>query len=166
MPATATAVAYNLTVPNPGTDGHLRVMPGDEPDTATSAINVRRGETIANASVVALDGARRIKVANALAGPAEVVLDVLGYYLPAEQGAGDRFVSLPPARVHDAALAAEGLVPAGAIASSAWRSRWTAGRRSRRVRLPRPTTSRLPASPVRGTCGSCPETPPGPRPPR
>lgn len=113
VPATATAVAYNLTVPNPGTDGHLRVMPGDEPDTATSAINVRRGETIANASVVALDGARRIKVANALAGPAEVVLDVLGYYLPAEQGAGDRFVSLPPARVHDAALAAEGLVPAG-----------------------------------------------------
>ena len=88
-------------------------MPGDELDTATSAINVRRGETIANASVVALDGARRIKVANALAGPAEVVLDVLGYYLPAEQGAGDRFVSLPPARVHDAALAAEGLVPAG-----------------------------------------------------
>ena len=38
---------------------------------------------------------------------------MLGYYLPAEQGAGDRFVSLPPARVHDAALAAEGLVPAG-----------------------------------------------------
>ena len=76
-------MAYNLTVPAPRRSGHLRVMPGDVARTDTSAINVRAGETIANASVVELDAQRRIRVLNATGAPADVILDVVGYFLPA-----------------------------------------------------------------------------------
>ena len=108
VPAGAVAVAYNLTVPNPSAAGHVRVMPGDAATvTSASAINFRAGETIANASVVRVDAARQVKI---YAGTtADVIVDVVGYYLPSPDGgaapmngAAGRFTPVPPVRVYDA----------------------------------------------------------------
>ena len=52
-----------MTVPNPGTSGHLRLMPADAAGTtAASAINFRANETIANGSTVAVDAQRQIRI--------------------------------------------------------------------------------------------------------
>lgn len=118
VPVGATAVAYNLTVPAPAVAGHLRVMPGGGPTPPASAINFRPGETIANASVVPLDGARRMAVLNAAGAPVDAVIDVIGYFAPvgsAAAGAPDagRFVPLTPVRAYDAAADAAGLLAPG-----------------------------------------------------
>ncbi|MDQ1247462.1 MAG: hypothetical protein QG597_1832 [Actinomycetota bacterium] len=119
VPAGATAVAYNLTVPGPTVAGHLRVMPGDAATTPASAINFRAGETIANASVVALDGARGMAVLNAAGAPVDAVIDVIGYFAPVgavAAGAPDagRFGPIAPVRAYDAAVDPAGLLAAGA----------------------------------------------------
>lgn len=122
VPPGASAVAYNLTVPSPRVGGHLRVMPADAANTPASAINVRAGETIANASVVPLDGARRIRVLNATGASTHVVVDVVGYYLPVtsaaaaaavDDGTATRFTATGPARAYDAAVDPAGPLPAG-----------------------------------------------------
>ena len=73
----AVAIAYNLTVPAGGAAGHLRVLAGDRVATTSSAINFRADQTIANASVVRLDGARTIGILNGSSSAEHAVVDVL-----------------------------------------------------------------------------------------
>lgn len=118
VPAGATAVAYNLTVPGPPVPGHLRVMPGDAATTPASAINFRPGETIANASVVALDGGRRLAVMNSAGARVDAVIDVIGYFAPVgSAAAGDpaagRFGALTPVRAYDSEADAAGALAPG-----------------------------------------------------
>lgn len=102
VPAGATAVAYNLTVPDTGGAGHLRVMPGDVASSPTSAINwSRAGDVIANGSVVGVDAQRRIRIFNGGGAPAHLVVDVVGYYLPEASGIGAKFHPMEPARSYD-----------------------------------------------------------------
>lgn len=114
VPSGATAVAYNVTVPNPGTSGHLRLMPADAAGTtAASAINFRANETIANGSTVAVDAQRQIRIY--AAARADVILDVVGYFVPTDPtpAAGSKFTPLTPTRVYDADADAAGRLPAG-----------------------------------------------------
>ena len=135
VPAGATAIVFNLTVPNPAAGGHVRVMPGDAATlTTASAINFRPGETIANGLTVKIDAQRRIAVYAAVT--ADVIVDVVGYFVPAvspsaapaaaaptESGpvvpatpAGSRFTAVTPVRVYDASLN-----PAGPLAGNSSR---------------------------------------------
>ena len=43
VPVGATAIVVNVTVPNPTSDGHVRIMPGDAALTSASAVNFRAG---------------------------------------------------------------------------------------------------------------------------
>lgn len=135
VPAGATAIVFNLTVPNPTAAGHLRVMPGDAATlTSASAINFRLGETIANGLTLKIDAQRRIAVYAAVT--ADVVVDVVGYFVPAvtppaaptaagpagsgplvpASPAGSRFTALTPVRVYDAVSN-----PAGPLAGNSSR---------------------------------------------
>jgi Calx-beta domain/FG-GAP-like repeat len=81
IPASATAVAVNLTVTQPSAQGSLRLYPADEPLPSTSTLNYAPGQTRANNAVVGLSpsGALAIRCSQA-SGTAHVVLDVAGYF--------------------------------------------------------------------------------------
>lgn len=112
VPAGATAIVYNLTVPNPRNAGHVRVMPGDSPLVSVSAINFRSGETIANGLTAKIDAQRQIKMYSS--APADVIVDVVGYFVPTGQAqpdpAGGRFTAITPVRVYDADADPSGLL--------------------------------------------------------
>jgi hypothetical protein len=81
IPATATAVAVNLTVTQPSAQGNLRLYPADQPLPPTSTLNYVAGQTRANNAIVGLSptGALAIRCAQA-SGSAHAILDVTGYF--------------------------------------------------------------------------------------
>jgi hypothetical protein len=81
VPATATAVALNVTITAAGARGHLRLAPGNGL-TESSSINFSPGVTRANNAVVLLatDGTGSVSVTNASMGDVHVILDVSGYF--------------------------------------------------------------------------------------
>jgi hypothetical protein len=84
VPSGATAIAYNLTVVNTvGTNGFLAVNDGGNTTVAASIINwTAPGQTIANSSVVKLNGSRQITViCGGTSTSCNFIIDVLGYYL-------------------------------------------------------------------------------------
>ena len=87
IPATASAVAANVTVVNPSAAGHLTFYPGNYPPPATSTLNFRAGRTRANNAILPLatDGSGTLGVHFTAPAPAraDVLLDVAGYFLPA-----------------------------------------------------------------------------------
>ena len=115
VPAGASAIAYNLTVPNPAAAGHLRVMPGDTAFSSASAINFTTGQTIANGLTVKIDASRQIRLFNAAGAPVDAVVDVVGYFLPAgvPNPTGGRFTPVAPVRVYDSGGAGVALLAPG-----------------------------------------------------
>ncbi|WP_159400245.1 hypothetical protein [Streptomyces sp. XY431] len=97
VPAGARAVALNVTVTDPQSDGHLTVYPGDRQAPSVSNLNFRRGQTIANAVIVPVDASGRIQVLNGAQGASDVIVDVVGYY----GDGGSSFVPVPPQRLQD-----------------------------------------------------------------
>lgn len=82
VPATARALALNVTVV-PGTaDGSVTIEPGDSRPTGTSVVNFRGGVVRANSAIrnVALSGDGSLAVSSASAQPVNVILDVTGYF--------------------------------------------------------------------------------------
>ncbi len=82
VPAGATAISYTLTAVNTAGSGWLAVTEGGTSAYTASTINWTAPTTVANSSVVRLDGARHVKVY--CGGPAGVqsnfIIDILGYY--------------------------------------------------------------------------------------
>jgi hypothetical protein len=81
IPASATAVAVNLTVTQPSAQGNLRLYPADQAVPSTSSLNYMPGQTRANNAIVGLSpsGALAVRCTQA-SGTAHVVLDVTGYF--------------------------------------------------------------------------------------
>lgn len=81
VPATALAVALNLTAVAPGGTGHLTVFPGGEPVPAVSTLNFA-GTTRANNGVFGLGAGGNLGVQATLpAGQAtHLLIDVVGYF--------------------------------------------------------------------------------------
>jgi hypothetical protein len=84
IPATAKAVALNITVTAATGAGHVLAYPGDQLAPLTSSINFSTGQTRANNAVLPLseDGQGRLAVTAAVAGGGTVhlILDVTGYF--------------------------------------------------------------------------------------
>ncbi|MFI2612010.1 right-handed parallel beta-helix repeat-containing protein [Kitasatospora sp. NPDC018619] len=73
-----TALTLNVTVTEPGTDGHLTVYPHGDPAPNASNLNFLPGETIANQVVVPVkDG--RVSFFNASGAPVHLIVDLFGY---------------------------------------------------------------------------------------
>ncbi len=81
VPASARAVAVNLTVTEPTAQGNLTLYPADQAAPPTSALNYAAGQTRANNAIVGLSplGALAIRCSQA-SGTADVILDVTGYF--------------------------------------------------------------------------------------
>ncbi|MEU9301277.1 hypothetical protein [Streptomyces sp. NPDC048269] len=80
VPKGATAVALNLTATNPRSAGHLTAYPSGKAAPVTSNVNFTAGQTVANAAVVPIGPDGKINVRNGSWDPADVVVDVVGYY--------------------------------------------------------------------------------------
>ncbi|MGW7436337.1 hypothetical protein [Streptomyces sp. NPDC054849] len=87
VPKGATAVALNLTATNPRSSGHLTAYPSGQAAPATSNLNFTGGRTVANAAVVPIGPDGKISVRNGSWDPADVVMDVVGYYSPDSRSA-------------------------------------------------------------------------------
>ncbi|HEX6361039.1 hypothetical protein [Actinophytocola sp.] len=82
----ATAVVLNVTGTEPTADTFVTVYRADEPVPGTSNLNLRRGQTRANAVTVAVSPLRAVTLDN-FAGEVHLVVDLVGYYSISE-GAG------------------------------------------------------------------------------
>ncbi|MGE0138046.1 MAG: hypothetical protein AB7L17_21260 [Ilumatobacteraceae bacterium] len=87
IPANATAIAYNLTVPT-SISGYLTIFPADATRPTSSNINPVAGESVkANGGIVGLSSTGAIKVYT-LTGPVNAILDITGYFTAAGGGTG------------------------------------------------------------------------------
>jgi glucose/arabinose dehydrogenase/PKD repeat protein len=81
VPATAKAVAVNLTVIGPGSAGHLRAWAAGTPLTVTSALSFRAGQTRSNNAFVGLGASGSFSVFSDFpTGNAHLAVDVVGWY--------------------------------------------------------------------------------------
>jgi IPT/TIG domain len=81
VPATAQAVAVNVTVTGATAPGHIRLAPGNGL-TDTSTVNFSVGQTRANNAVVRLatDATGKVSATNGSIGAVHLILDVSGYF--------------------------------------------------------------------------------------
>ncbi|MFD3938442.1 hypothetical protein ACFWSF_05055 [Streptomyces sp. NPDC058611] len=87
VPAGVKAVALNVTVTDPKGLGHLTVFPGGGTLPNASNLNFTAGQTIANSVIVPVGSDGRISVFNGAWAPTDVVVDVVGFYSPANKAA-------------------------------------------------------------------------------
>ena len=81
IPATARAIAANVTVTGPSGPGHLRLWASDELMPASSAVNFTAGQTRAAVAQLRLSAGGSFSVFCGMpAGSTHVVVDVTGYY--------------------------------------------------------------------------------------
>ena len=102
IPANATSVALTLTVVGPQAAGFLTAWPADQARPVVSNVNFDVGQIRANGSItrVGASGAFRV-FTSALA---DVVVDVVGAFVPASAAAAGRFVARPSTRLYDFAI--------------------------------------------------------------
>jgi hypothetical protein len=80
VPASAKAVAVNLTVVSPTGDGHLRAFAAGAALPGTSAINYRSGEVRANNAIVSVSSGGLSIQCDMVEGSTHFVIDVFGYF--------------------------------------------------------------------------------------
>jgi hypothetical protein len=93
------AVALNVTVTNPALSGFVTAYPCEGGQPASSNLNFGPGRTVANQVVVAVGASGRVCLYSLV--PADIVVDLLGWYGPAGSAATSLFVPRAPARVLD-----------------------------------------------------------------
>lgn len=80
LPAAAvSAVVLNVTITEPTATSYLTVWPGGQPRPNASNLNVRAGQTVANAVVVKVGANGEIDVFNE-SGQSRLIIDVLGWF--------------------------------------------------------------------------------------
>lgn len=83
VPATAQAIAVNVTTVAPSGSGNLRAWPGGTTPSTASVLNFAAGQTLGNNAILALSrngsGTLTVRV-NMGSGSADVLVDVVGYF--------------------------------------------------------------------------------------
>ncbi|MFB6613601.1 PKD domain-containing protein [Streptomyces sp. NPDC085524] len=95
------AVALNVTVTDPKQSGHLTVFPSGQQAPLASNLNFTAGQTVANSVIVPVGQDGRISIRNGSWNPADVIVDVTGYYGADGKGA---YLPVAPERLHDSRL--------------------------------------------------------------
>ncbi|MCX5010686.1 hypothetical protein OG765_06785 [Streptomyces sp. NBC_00555] len=98
VPAGVTAVALNVTVTNPREAGHLTAYPSGQSAPSASNVNFTAGQTVANSVIVPVGADGKINIRNGAWAGTDVIVDVVGYYSLASEGA---YLRLKPTRVFD-----------------------------------------------------------------
>jgi len=80
IPLTAKALAINLTVIAPTTQGSLQALPAGSPLSPASAVSFRPGVTRGNNGILSLDGTGALVVRSSASAPVDFTVDVTGYF--------------------------------------------------------------------------------------
>lgn len=107
VPASATAVVFNLTATDVTKDTYITVFPSDLHQPLASNLSVAAGETRSNLVTVVLDPSRAVDLAE-FASSVDLVADLAGYYSSDSTGSG--YAPITPTRVIDTR---EGTGPVG-----------------------------------------------------
>jgi hypothetical protein len=99
IPANSTSVALTLTVVGPQAAGFLTAWPSDQARPVVSNVNFNVGQIRANGSITRLGASGAFRVFTS--APADVVVDVVGAFVPASAAAAGRFVARPSTRLYD-----------------------------------------------------------------
>jgi len=99
IPSNATSVALTLTVVNPQRPGFLTAWPADRARPVVSNVNFDVGQIRANGSITRVDASGAFRVYTSVL--ADVVVDVVGAFVPATSAASGRFVARPSTRIYD-----------------------------------------------------------------
>jgi uncharacterized protein YkwD len=110
IPSNATSLALTLTVDAPQTAGFLTAWPADQARPVVSNLNFSAGQIRANSSITRVDSSGAFRVFTS--SPSQVVVDVVGAFVPASSSAAGRFVARPPARLFDSRTGSK-LAPGG-----------------------------------------------------
>jgi hypothetical protein len=109
VPATGvSAVVLNVTVTETTSGGYLTVSPTGTPRPVVSSLNWSVGATIPNAVTVKVGAGGAIDLYQPGPGSAQVIVDVVGYYVDGTVSAAGGFTSIAPARVLDTRLTGGG----------------------------------------------------------
>ncbi len=100
IPATAVAVALNVTVTEPTSAGFVSLFPAGTPWAGNSNLNFTVGQTVPNMVLVGLGAAGQVSILNWL-GATHVVIDVTGWFT-------NGFRPITPTRLLDTRVAGQG----------------------------------------------------------
>ncbi len=103
------AVTLNITVVEPVADGYLTAYPCDSPVPATSNVNYKAGQTVANAVTVAVSANEQVCLVTY--ARTHVIIDATGWFGVAGGTTGGKFSPVEPDRLVDTRIT--GIVPAG-----------------------------------------------------
>jgi len=119
--APATAVALNVTVTQPTSNGFITVYPDGGAVPAASNVNYAKGETVPNLVTVKVGTDNEVDLHNTSSGTVEIIADAEGCYTTTDGGA---FVPLDPKRVLDTRTAigqeTSTGIPAAANGNALW----------------------------------------------
>jgi hypothetical protein len=99
LPGNATSLALTLTVVDPHGAGYLTAWPASQPRPTASNVNFTTGQVRANGAIIRLDSTGSFRVFTSV--PADVVIDVVGAFVPATTATSGRFVARPSTRLFD-----------------------------------------------------------------
>ena len=99
IPSNATSLALTLTVDRPDAAGFLTAWPANQTRPTVSNVNFGGSQIRANSSITRLDSAGNFRVFTSV--QSQVVVDVVGAFVPASSSAAGRFVARPSTRVFD-----------------------------------------------------------------
>ncbi|MEM9747500.1 MAG: hypothetical protein AAF945_12465 [Actinomycetota bacterium] len=80
LPVGANAVAANITVIGPTTNGFASINPGGDAVIKASVVNYTAGQNIANAGIFALDASRQLEAIFGPGGGGHLAIDITGYW--------------------------------------------------------------------------------------
>jgi uncharacterized protein YkwD len=99
IPAGATALALTLTVVDPQANGYLAAWPANQAQPTASSLNFSAHQVRANGSIIRVDTNGAFRVFTSVS--AQVVVDVVGAFVPASSARAGRFMPMAPTRMYD-----------------------------------------------------------------
>ncbi|GAB3557570.1 hypothetical protein GCM10027405_02560 [Arthrobacter alkaliphilus] len=101
IPATVSAVVFNLTVANPQSFGFITAYPSGTTRPDASNLNFASGQTVPNLVTVPVGTDGKVTLYNHSSGATELIADIAGYYLPGRATATGAFQAIAPSRILD-----------------------------------------------------------------
>lgn len=101
IPATVSAVTFNLTVADPTSYGFITAYASGTPRPNSSNLNFAKDQTVPNSVTVPVGADGKVTVFNRSSGTSQLIADVSGYYLAGTPTVAGAFVPVPPNRFLD-----------------------------------------------------------------
>lgn len=101
VPADASAVVVNLTVTETTSYGFITAYPSGSLKPNVSSQNYETGQTVPNLAVVPVGPDGTVTIANTSSGTAQIIADVVGFFLPGTPTISGAFARVAPVRLMD-----------------------------------------------------------------